>query len=186
MVPGVTAAVAAGAYAGFSLTHREQASAVAFITGHEDPDEARYRGRLPGSGPLSRFAGILHGSQSSCRNLPAPDRCRQVAETPAAVVSRATTPRQRTVCATLGEHRRTSPEAPVARPVTDHRRRVRAAAGNDCVVRTTAAVWPDDWRRRAAAQCVELIPRIIELGAEPVLMPTIEILPPEDWSRWTA
>ena len=37
VVPGVTAAVAAGEYAGLSFTHRDYASAVAFVTGHEDP-----------------------------------------------------------------------------------------------------------------------------------------------------
>src|SRR5690606_4380736 len=39
IVPGVTAAIAAGEYAGISLTHREFASAVAFVTGHEDPEK---------------------------------------------------------------------------------------------------------------------------------------------------
>ena len=39
VVPGVTAGIAAGAYAGIPLTQRETASAVAFITGHEDPDK---------------------------------------------------------------------------------------------------------------------------------------------------
>src|SRR4029079_3271948 len=37
VVPGVTAGVAAPAYAGIPVTHREEASAVAFVTGHEDP-----------------------------------------------------------------------------------------------------------------------------------------------------
>ncbi|MBH0184598.1 MAG: uroporphyrinogen-III C-methyltransferase, partial [Nitrospira sp.] len=39
VVPGVTAAVAAPAYAGIPVTHRTLASTVTFVTGHEDPDK---------------------------------------------------------------------------------------------------------------------------------------------------
>lgn len=39
VVPGVTAGIAAPAYAGIPVTHREDASAVAFVTGHEDPEK---------------------------------------------------------------------------------------------------------------------------------------------------
>ncbi len=39
LVPGVTSAVAAPAYAGIPLTHRKYASSVCFITGHEDADK---------------------------------------------------------------------------------------------------------------------------------------------------
>ncbi len=40
VVPGVTAAVAASAYAGIPVTHRDRASAVALVTAHEDPSKA--------------------------------------------------------------------------------------------------------------------------------------------------
>ena len=39
VVPGITAGVAATAYAGIPVTHRDAASAVAFLTGHENPDK---------------------------------------------------------------------------------------------------------------------------------------------------
>src|SRR3954465_4286967 len=39
VVPAVTAGIAAPAYAGIPVTHRDEASAVAFITGHEDPEK---------------------------------------------------------------------------------------------------------------------------------------------------
>jgi uroporphyrinogen III methyltransferase/synthase len=56
IVPGITAAVAAGAYAGISLTHRQHASAVAFITGHEDPTKPD---PVLDYAPLARFPGTL-------------------------------------------------------------------------------------------------------------------------------
>ena len=37
IVPGVTAGIAAPAYAGIPVTHRGVATSVTFVTGHEDP-----------------------------------------------------------------------------------------------------------------------------------------------------
>ena len=56
VVPGVTAGVAAPAYAGIPVTHRDEASAVAFVTGHEDP--AKDESALDWEA-LARFPGTL-------------------------------------------------------------------------------------------------------------------------------
>ena len=56
VVPGVTSGVAAPAYAGIPVTHRDDASAVAFVTGHEDP--AKPETALDWEA-LARFPGTL-------------------------------------------------------------------------------------------------------------------------------
>ena len=58
VVPGVTSGVAAPAYAGIPVTHRDDASAVAFVTGHEDPEKDETAPRL-GARPVP-------GQRSSC------------------------------------------------------------------------------------------------------------------------
>src|ERR1700759_4164275 len=56
IVPGITAGVAAPAYAGIPVTHRDAASAVAFVTGHEDPGKSE--SALDWEA-LARFPGTL-------------------------------------------------------------------------------------------------------------------------------
>ena len=56
VVPGVTAGVAATAYAGIPVTHRDDASAVAFLTGHEDPEKGETALDWPA---LAAFPGTL-------------------------------------------------------------------------------------------------------------------------------
>ena len=86
VVPGITAATAAAIYAGFSYTHRDLASAVALITGHEDPTRSETRLDFQA---LARFPGTLVFYMALSR---LPDVCSQLVaagmprETPAAVV----------------------------------------------------------------------------------------------------
>ena len=101
VVPGVTAATAVTAYAGISLTHREDASAVAYVTGHEDPTKphsaldyetlARFPGTLVFYMGLHRLPEITAALISAGLSP----------STPAAVISRGATSRQRTVTASL-------------------------------------------------------------------------------------
>src|SRR3954464_1760497 len=103
VVPGVTAGVAAPAYAGIPITHRDAASAVAFVTGHEDPEK-------PESAldwdALARFPGTLV-LYMGIKNLPGiADRLAahgRGAEEPAAVIERGTLPGQRAVEGTLAD-----------------------------------------------------------------------------------
>jgi uroporphyrinogen III methyltransferase / synthase len=102
VVPGVTAGVAATAYAGIPVTHRDDASAVAFVTGHEDPEKAEAALDWPAlaafPGTLVFYMGVKRLSENAA-SLIAGGRD---PEQPAAAIERGTWPGQRTVTATLG------------------------------------------------------------------------------------
>jgi uroporphyrinogen III methyltransferase/synthase len=182
VVPGVTAAVAASAYAGISLTHRDHASAVAFITGHEDP--AKTDSALD-YGALAEFPGTLVFYMGLHR-LPAISAALIAAgkpgETPAAVVSRGTTPAQQTVTATLAEL--------PARATAGGLHAPSMIIVGDCIRQRDTIRWfekrPLFGKRvlvpRPLSQAGSVVSRLLELGAQPVVAPTIEILPPLDWS----
>ena len=103
VVPGVTAGIAAPAYAGIPVTHRDEASAVAFVTGHEDPakDESAidWNALAAFPGTLVFYMGVRRLPEISARLI---DAGRPASE-PAAVVERGTLPGQQTVTAPLAE-----------------------------------------------------------------------------------
>src|ERR1044072_2694621 len=83
VVPGVTAGVAATAYAGMPGSHRDDASAVAFITGHEDPEKDETALDWEGPAPLPAAPG---GSAASPATLLLYRGARRRAETGAALI----------------------------------------------------------------------------------------------------
>ena len=101
VVPGVTSGVAAPAYAGIPVTHRDAASAVAFLTGHEDPAKPEsaldWRALAAFPGTLVVYMGVRQLDAITQRLL---SGGRAAAE-PAALVEQGTLPEQRTVVATL-------------------------------------------------------------------------------------
>ena len=101
VVPGVTAAVAASAYAGIPVTHRDAASAVAFVTGHEDPGKPE---SALDWNALAAFPGTLAVYMGVARLSSIADRLRaggRPGSEPAAVIERGTWPGQRVVTGTL-------------------------------------------------------------------------------------
>jgi len=101
VVPGVTAGIAATAYAGVPVTHRDDASAVAFVTGHEDPTKPETALDWPA---LAAFPGTLvfyMGVKRLAQNATALIEGGRSADEPAAAIQQGTTPHQRAITATL-------------------------------------------------------------------------------------
>ena len=92
IVPGVTSAVAAPAYAGIPLTHRRHTSAVAFVTGHEDPEKTEssieWSSLAKGIGTLVFFMGVKNLPNITDQLL----KHGKPADTPVALVRWGTTP----------------------------------------------------------------------------------------------
>lgn len=101
VVPGVTSGIAAPAYAGIPLTHRDYSSSVTFVTGHES--SGKYR-------PKVDWSSIAHGSETiviymGVHNLPhiVPELCAAglSQETPVALIRWGTRPEQEELIGTL-------------------------------------------------------------------------------------
>jgi uroporphyrinogen III methyltransferase/synthase len=176
VVPGVTAGVAGPAYAGIPVTQRGMASAVAFVTGHEDPLRVGGGDVSIDWSALAAFPGTLV-FYMGVRQLP------RIAEQliahgrdpgePVAVVERGTLADQRTLratLATLGEQEARAPAVTVVGPV---------AALHD------ELAWFEDRPlsgvavavTRARAQASGLTARLEALGAAVVQAPSIRVEP---------
>ncbi len=177
VVPGVTSGVAAPAYAGIPVTHRDGASAVALVTGHEDPekpDTALDWPALAGfPGTLVLYMGVGNLAAIAERLI---DGGRG-ADEPAAVVERGTLPGQRAVGGTLADVARRADEggirAPaitVVGPVARLRERLAWIERRPLHGRTVVVT-------RARAQASGLAATLGALGARVIETPAIRIVP---------
>jgi uroporphyrinogen III methyltransferase/synthase len=177
VVPGVTAGVAASAYAGIPVTHRDDASAVAFLTGHEDREK---EGTALDWEALARFPGTLifyMGVRRLGENAAALIEAGRDPNEPAAAIERGTWPGQRTVTATLGTIAEAVEREQVGAPAL--------IVIGAVAARRASLAWlerrPLHDRRvvvtRARAQASGLAARLRELGAETVELPAIRIEP---------
>ena len=182
IVPGVTAAVAAPAYAGIPVTHRTMASTVTFVTGHEDPTKDRSGIEWPRLATAHGTLVFLMGMT----NLPKIVQCLRTegkdGTTPVAVIRWGTRVSQQTVVGTLADIVEKAAEAHMEPPTV--------IVVGEVVRLRTQLNWFE--RRplfgtrilvtRPKPQAAELSDLIAAQGGEAVECPTIEIVPPEDWT----
>ncbi|HEX5990728.1 MAG TPA: uroporphyrinogen-III C-methyltransferase [Solirubrobacterales bacterium] len=177
VVPGVTAGVAATAYAGIPVTHRDDASAVAFVTGHEDPEKEE---SALDWAALARFPGTLvfyMGVKRLAENAAALIEAGRDPKEPAAAIERGTWPGQRTVTATLGTIAETVAREEIKAPAL--------IVVGEVARRRAELEWlerrPLHGKRvvvtRARAQASGLAATLRDLGAEVVELPAIRIEP---------
>ena len=177
VVPGITAGVAAAAYAGIPVTHRTQASSVTLITGHETPDK---------EAPTIDWEHLAQGSDTLCfymgiRDLPLISQRLiehgRPADTPVALVRWGTTPKQEVLTATLDSVAQAAEEAGFQAPAI-------IVVGEVVALRDKLS-WFDNRPlsgqsivvTRSREQASILSSGLSTLGAQVVEFPTISIKP---------
>ena len=179
IVPGISSAIAAPAYAGIPVTHRAVATAFMVITGHEDPTKEQTQVDWAG---VAKFFGtrvILMGVERIGTIAGELVRHGASPETPVAMVRWGTTGRQQTIQGTLATITDVAAQAnfrPPAVTVIGEVARLREKLnwferrplfGSRIVV------------TRSREQASELVHQLSDLGADVLEIPTIRIKPPQ-------
>ena len=185
-VPGISSTIAAPAYAGIPLTHRNFASSVTIITGHENPDKP---GSVHNWQALAQSASTLVFVMGM-KNLP--DIARNLLAagmdpaTPAALVYRGTTPRQRSLVSTLAALPQAAVDQGFSNPSV-------IVVGKVCSLHDQLG-WFEQRPlfgrsvvvTRAREQASGLAQELVQLGADVIQCPTIEISPLPDYAELDA
>ena len=175
VVPGVTAGIAAAAYAGIPVTHRGLSASVTFVTGHEDPEKAAtqtdWKALAKTGGTIVLYMGVktLPAIASALMEGGLPE------EMPAAAIQWGTLSKQQTVTATLSTIAERAREKGITAPVI-------TVIGWPVILRDEISWFenrPLFGRRivvtRAAQQSAALTDRLAELGADVIEMPATRI-----------
>jgi uroporphyrinogen III methyltransferase/synthase len=169
VVPGITSAIGAAAYAGIPVTHRGVSTHFTVVTGHEDPTKARtdvdWEALARAGGTLVILMGAGRVGDIAQRLIDGG----RAPETPVAAVRNGTRPDQHTVRATLASIAEAGVQAPSAIVVGDVAAldltwfEARPLFGRSIVV------------TRAREQASEVRTRLEALGAEVIELPAIDI-----------
>ncbi|HHX50965.1 MAG TPA: uroporphyrinogen-III C-methyltransferase [Clostridia bacterium] len=182
VVPGVTSAIAVPAYAGIPVTHRDITSALSIITGNEKPNQKDSKINWQCLVDENKTLVFLMGR----RNLPLIVAkllsMGMPKEIPAAIISWGTTPEQKTVVGELDNIVGRADEAEITHPaiivigqVVKLREKLQWFEKKPLFGKRIVVTRPRE-------QAEELSNRLADLGGEPVIVPTIAIAPPEDYS----
>lgn len=183
VVPGISAGFAAAAYAGIPLTHRDFTTSLGLVTGHENPEKKvsnlDWQKLATGIGTLVFYMGMAN-LELIAQQLLAHGRR---PETPVAVIRWGSTPRQQTVVAPLAEIADKARQANLQPPAV-------IVVGEVVALREKLR-WFDNrplfGRRiivtRSLHQARDMVELLQAAGAEALCLPTIEILPPENWQE---
>jgi len=179
VVPGVTSAIAAPAYAGIPVTDRQATTEVAFVTGHEDPSKPESTIKWEALAQIGTVVFLM-----GVKNLP--NICAKLIEagrdpsTPAAAIRWGSTPQQQTVTGTLADLPQKVAKVGLKPPAI-------TIVGQVAALREELAWFeklPLFGKRilvtRARSQASRLSEGLQSLGAKIIEVPTISFLPPED------
>lgn len=182
IVPGVSSAIGAPAYAGIPVTHRGKATTLGIVTGHEDPNKPesslRWEHLAKGIDTLVFLMGAGNLPEIAARLM----EFGRPADTPAAVVEWGTRPEQRTVTGTLATIAAAAAKEGIGAPAV--------TVVGDVVSMRDQLAWFDKRPlfgqtivvTRAREQASELSDRLSQLGANVVEFPVISCRPIEDTS----
>lgn len=186
IVPGITSAISVPAYAGIPVTHRDFCSSLHIVTGHERPDKSQssidYKGLAAIGGTLVFLMGIKNLNEI-CSNL---IKNGKNGKTPAAVIEKGTTSKQRVITGLLEDIAEKVAGAGIKPPAV-------TVIGN--VVRLQDKLnWFSKGKlagkrvivTRSREQAGKLSSRIEELSGEAIEFPTIRIEMPESFEKMDA
>ena len=175
VVPGVTAGIAAAAYAGIPVTHRGLSTSVTFVTGHEDPSKPHTQTNWSALAKAGGTIVLYMGVKTLASITDALMKGGMSPETPAAAIQWGTQPRQRTVVATLDTIAAKALEENISAPAI-------IVIGWSVVLRDELSWFekrPLFGRRivvtRSTQQAQALTEKLRDLGADVIEMPATQI-----------
>ncbi len=181
IVPGITAAMAAGSFAGVWITERDVASAVAIVTGHEGDSQHApaldYAALAKFPGTLVFYMGVTTASEWTAALIAAG----KSAETPVAIIRRCSWPDQLTIRCTLATVVKTLEAAKLRPPVAFIVGDVAAGSEHDSWFTRRPLFGKRILLTRPIDRADSLYQPLSELGADCLVQPAIEISPPTDW-----